>query len=148
MSMPKSSLVTVSERRFNRLLRAGEIKLMVIETTYVHSSGIQRAFTIAPIGRINNKIKNYNPEIYCNWLFADNVNFLVKSAKNSEDIDHVIDLCKLFSENTEILELGKKLIKLKLLYKCRVKEFLNSIRENIAYRRQQVEVNEIKEKTL
>ena len=133
---------------------------MHIEKTLIQRSLTSReASIICPMGRINQKIPEYNPNIYCNWSYVDNVNCLVKIAKEicdkeeieemmmlgKQEIEHVLDVCKLFSDNATLLEHGKQLMKdiqslelqLKRLlqHKNKMKTFLSSMREEIHRRR-------------
>jgi len=134
VNFPKESLALVSERGLKRISTRGDIKFLVIEETYKMKSSrrLQKVYLVAPLGRVGGGVsKDYNPYIYSKWKFSDNVEFLVRDAKPKESIEHIIDMCKLFTDNHEILEIGKKLIKLKLKYQEVMKDFLTKIKADI-----------------
>ena len=142
MNFPKETLAIISERRLKRICSQGEFKFLVIKNMYVHKSmSLQSAYLIAPLGRIVGGVsKNYDPYIYCRWKISDNVDFLVKDAKPKESIEHVIDMCKLFTDNHEIQEDAKILIKLLLKYQKHMVSFLSKIRSEMKSKRRDIEV--------
>jgi hypothetical protein len=128
-----SSLALISERRFRHICRNGDIKFLVLEKKFFTKRlSWQTAYLVAPLGRIGGGIsKGYDPYLYSKWKIKDNVDFIVADAKSEEAIEHIVDLCKLFTDNHDALDDAKKLIRLKLKYREVMKSFLTKIKNDM-----------------
>lgn len=142
MSFPKETLALISERRFNSICTRGDIKLLVIEKSFIQRSSMKIAYLVAPLGRVVGGIsKNYDPYIYSKYKISDNVEFLVNDVNPRESIEHIIDMCKLFTDNHDIQEEAKKLVRLRLAYRVHMISFLKKIKDEMKNKRK---LNEVK----
>jgi len=109
----------------------GGIKFKLLKKESYYNSVI---CSILPLGRIEKILPNYHLDPYAHFTMSENMAILCQDAKDGELIEHIIDLCKLFTNNKAVIDEAKQLIMLKIRYYDVMKKFFRAIRTDLESR--------------